>query len=151
MRFGSERTNSDVMMKACGECHRHPDQAPANTIRPDNIEIVRYQPVGLMQSACYRSSSGALDCVTCHDPHARASTDRARYEGICLSCHATPPEATCRVTPRAGCLDCHMPRRNAGQGVLFTDHWIRRPGDGVPRAHPPAIGQAVPSSEKRIP
>jgi predicted CXXCH cytochrome family protein len=127
MRFGSEGWNADSLMKACGDCHRHPDRAPPNTIRTDNIEIVRYQPVGLMQSACYQRGGGTLSCVSCHDPHAPASRDRTKYEGVCLSCHATAAQTTCRVSPRSGCLDCHMPRRNAGQGILFTDHWIRKP------------------------
>ena len=52
----------------------------ANTIRADNPRIARFQPVGLMQSACYTRSEGALSCVNCHDPHSRAATDRASYE-----------------------------------------------------------------------
>lgn len=125
LRFGADRWTAEGLMKACGECHRHPDQAPANTIRPDNIELVRFQPVGLMQSACYRRGASAMSCSTCHDPHAPSSHDRTRYEGICQSCHTAAPQSVCRVSPRSGCLECHMPRRNAGQGILFTDHWIR--------------------------
>ena len=78
-------------MRSCGECHRHPDMITRASIRTDNIEIVRYQPVGLMQSRCYKFSSGTLSCVTCHDPHAPASRDRTRYEASCRSCHTTAP------------------------------------------------------------
>jgi hypothetical protein len=111
-------------MRLCGQCHRHPETGKPEMIRRDNPEIVRYQPVGLMQSKCYRGSRGALSCVTCHDPHARASTDQATYEAACLACHRNPSQATCPVSPRAGCIGCHMPRRDSGQNVLFVDHWI---------------------------
>jgi hypothetical protein len=125
--FGSGRWTAAEQMRMCGHCHRHPDQAPLGEIRADNPEIVRFQPVGLMQSACYTKSPGTLSCVNCHDPHARASADRTSYERACLSCHQAAPQSTCSVSPKSGCIDCHMPRKNAGQGVLFTDHWIRIP------------------------
>ena len=94
-------------------------------LRADNLEIVRFQPVGLMQSACYTRSKGGLSCTACHDPHARPSKDAAHYESVCLSCHKAPSRTPCPVSPRADCLNCHMPREDAGQGILFTDHWIR--------------------------
>src|SRR5262249_42973484 len=96
-------------------------------------------------------------CITCHDPHARASADRGWYETVCRSCHAgrgaplePPPPAPapptgrarapgvpCPVSPWADCIECHMPRVDSGQPILFTDHWlrVRRPGDlmGVTR------------------
>ena len=39
----------------------------------------------------------------------------------------------CPVEPRGDCVNCHMPRVEAGQHVLFADHWIRvrRPGEPV--------------------
>ncbi len=129
MLLGPDRWTAGSMMRACGECHRHPDVTPPASIRTDNIEIVRHQPVGLMQSKCYKLSRGSLSCVTCHDPHARASRDRTHYEVSCRSCHTTAPQTICPVSPQTGCLDCHMPRRNSGQGILFTDHWIRIVGD----------------------
>lgn len=129
MLMGPDRWTADSMMRSCGECHRHPADTPPASIRTDNIEIVRHQPVGLMQSKCYTLSRGSLSCVTCHDPHAPASRDRTRYEASCRSCHATAPQTICPVSPQTGCLDCHMPRRNSGQGILFTDHWIRIVGE----------------------
>jgi hypothetical protein len=95
------------------------------SIRPDNPGLVRHQAVGLMQSACYARSDGALGCSTCHDPHARASRDRASYEAICLSCHQGASRSTCPVSPMLDCVDCHMPRRDVTRGMLMTDHWIR--------------------------
>ncbi|CAN5909910.1 multiheme c-type cytochrome [soil metagenome] len=129
MPFGPGRWTVESQLQLCGACHRHPDQTPAGyKIEPENNLLARFQPVGMMQSACFTKSDGALSCVTCHDPHARPSKDHAFYESICLSCHqAEPssPQVACPVSPRNGCVDCHMPPVNAGQGVLYSDHWIR--------------------------
>src|SRR5205823_5293708 len=108
------------------------------------ILLARFQPVGLMQSKCYTESGGTFSCVTCHDPHARASADRASYDAVCLSCHAGrgPPRAPasstaqpadralaagtpCPVSPSSRCVECHMPQIDAGQFIRFSDHWIR--------------------------
>jgi hypothetical protein len=130
--FGNGRWTAESLMALCGQCHRHPSEALPGRIRPEVTELARFQPVGIMQSRCYKESDGAFSCVTCHEPHARASTDRAGYEASCLSCHGSAPRTTCPVSPRRGCLDCHMPKVDAGQRVLFTDHWIRvrKPGGG---------------------
>jgi hypothetical protein len=133
MPFGKVWT-ADGQMRLCGDCHRHPSQAPAGEIRPDNLKIARFQPVGLMQSKCYARSGGALSCVTCHDPHDRASSDRASYEAACLSCHRAGGRPSCPTSPREGCIGCHMPALDTGQGVLFTDHWIRVREDRLPSA-----------------
>jgi hypothetical protein len=134
MPYGPGRATATQQLQLCGQCHRYPVLRPAVAdfevppaeIRADNPRIVRFQPVGLMQSACYVKSRGALSCVTCHDPHARASKDRAGYEAACLSCHQAPKSLpACPVSPRDGCLKCHMPARDSGQGIPFTDHWIR--------------------------
>jgi hypothetical protein len=125
MPFGNENWSAESQLKLCGECHRHPSRAAPGMIRPENSALARFQPVGISQSACYTKSAGAFSCVTCHDPHARASTDRTHYEKACLRCHEVPPSAVCPVSPRGGCVDCHMPRVDSGQKVLFTDHWIR--------------------------
>jgi hypothetical protein len=133
MGFGPGRWTAGRQMRLCGQCHRYPGvlegvgvpQVHPSKIRPDNPEIVRFQPIGLMQSACYVKSRGSLSCVTCHDPHRRASKDRDAYEAVCISCHKVPQKSVCRVSPASGCIGCHMPARDTGQGVMFTDHWIR--------------------------
>lgn len=125
MPMGAGEASAQAVIRLCGQCHRSPAQTPANAIRADDSRLARFQPIGLTQSQCYRQSGGALTCVTCHDPHARASTDRASYEAACLTCHANAPQAVCRESRRSGCIDCHMPRVDTGQHVLFTDHWIR--------------------------
>jgi hypothetical protein len=98
---------------------------PQGEIRIDNAALVRHQPVGLMQSACFRKGDGKLSCSTCHDPHARSSTDRVAYNANCLACHSAPRQAACPVSSLDGCVDCHMPRRDVGRGMMMSDHWIR--------------------------
>jgi hypothetical protein len=123
-------------------------------IKPEYPVLVRFQPVGLMQSACYLKSQGALSCSTCHDPHARTSTDTPAYEAVCLSCHRGPSKTPCKVSPTAGCVGCHMPRRDASRGMMMTDHWIRsRPeaAAGLPRPTRdlPALGTSGPARTRR--
>ena len=132
----AESWTAAEQMRACGECHRTAASLKPGDIRVDNPIIVRHQPVGLMQSACYSKSLGALSCVTCHDPHARTSKDPAAYLAVCLSCHSPPKQTSCRVSPRTGCVDCHMPKRHVTRGMMMSDHWIRiRPSSAETRQH----------------
>ena len=125
--FGPGRSSTVGQMRMCGSCHRLPEMGDPSLIRTDNPVLARFQPVGLMQSACYRKSEGALSCTTCHDPHAATSIDLAAYETVCLSCHRGPSRTPCKVSPATGCIDCHMPRRDVSRGMMMTDHWIRSP------------------------
>ena len=85
--FGPNRWTADSLMAMCGSCHRHPSDAGSFVIRPEELHLVRFQPVGIMHSKCYLESGGTFSCVTCHEPHSRASADRASYDLICISCH----------------------------------------------------------------
>ncbi len=125
MPFGLDNWTADSQMSLCGQCHRHPWKAPPGRITPEDPALARFQPVGLMMSRCYQKSGGMLSCVNCHDPHSRASSDRISYEPACLKCHQSAPQATCPKSPRSGCIDCHMPKVDSGQRILFSDHWIR--------------------------
>jgi hypothetical protein len=126
MPFGPGTWTADAQMRLCGQCHRLPEFVPTKELNPENSVLVRFQPVGLMQSRCFRESRGALSCVTCHDPHGRTSHDRARYDETCRSCHQGPARVSCSLSKEEGCVGCHMPRRESGQGMQFADHWIRR-------------------------
>lgn len=86
-----------------------------------------------------------FDCVTCHDPHSPAGTEAADYNKSCFLCHdfgngtAVMPSARkqdanikrrmtgrCTVASASdSCVGCHMPKRESGDGLFFTDHWIR--------------------------
>jgi hypothetical protein len=133
--FGPESYTADKLLTLCGACHRLPAASQASRIKPDNPTLVRFQPLGISQSRCYQKSAGGFSCVTCHDVHVRASRDRPAYDQACLSCHAVPggpkpenpakPAPPCPISDRSRCVECHMPRKDAGQGVLFSDHWIR--------------------------
>src|SRR5262249_22814484 len=79
MPAGPARWSATDELRTCGRCHRLPEMGDPSLIRTDNPVLVRFQPVGLMQSACYRKSDG-LSCMTCHDPHARTSRNSAGYE-----------------------------------------------------------------------
>jgi len=137
--FGPGRWASAELLRFCGECHRHPAGPRPAEIRRGDPMLARFQPIGLSLSKCYGKSEGKLSCVTCHDPHARPSSNRAEYDTICLNCHGgrdgspelppnqLPPAVVCSVSPRDRCVDCHMPRVavDSGQHVRLSDHWIR--------------------------
>jgi hypothetical protein len=123
--FGHERWKPEEQIRLCGYCHRLPNKFAVDEIRGENTKLVRFPSVGLLQSRCYTQSPGTLSCTTCHDPHARVSKDQAAYESACLSCHQAAPQAVCSVSPRSGCVVCHMPKRDVGYNLSFSDHWIR--------------------------
>jgi hypothetical protein len=70
----------------------------------------------MKSSRCYRASSGALSCLTCHDPHEQPSKAEAPayFRARCLSCHS---DRDCRFDlasrrqqrPADNCTGCHMP------------------------------------------
>jgi predicted CXXCH cytochrome family protein len=114
-------------------------------IYPDNLQIVRFQPIGLSMSPCFRKGASGLKCTSCHEPHSRTSTARAGYDAVCLTCHQTANERTCPVSPRANCVDCHMPRRKVSGNSVFTDHWIRVPSE---KSGGPPPGAKLPTTSR---
>jgi len=84
-------------------------------------------------SKCYRSTSGRLSCISCHDPHVQpsAADAPAYFRAKCLQCHnekscALPEAARQRQTPPDDCAGCHMPKR-AVQTIahaVLTNHRI---------------------------
>lgn len=110
----------------CAQCHRGAEDRDPREITPDNREIVRFQPIGLVQSDCYRRSS-ELTCVTCHDPHRPFQSQDSRGIWQCVKCHdpARAKSVLCAAGRRDDCLTCHMPKVRGEAPVDFTDHWIR--------------------------
>ncbi|MEZ6122260.1 MAG: multiheme c-type cytochrome [Planctomycetaceae bacterium] len=120
-------TTSDRMesVRRCAVCHRLPEERPAADIRPDNPAIVRFQPMGLQQSACFLKSE--MRCTTCHDPHRPMDAQDSAGIWQCLQCH-NPEDDThtlCGLGRNDDCLRCHMPAVQMEFPVKFTDHWIR--------------------------
>jgi hypothetical protein len=135
--LGPGRWSPPELLRFCGECHRHPAGPRPDQIRRGDPNLARFQPIGIAMSKCYQQTGGKLSCLTCHDPHARASSNRVSYDPQCLNCHgdqAATAEPTsgspartvaCPVSPRAGCVECHMPRVDLDGHLSLTDHWIR--------------------------
>jgi tetratricopeptide (TPR) repeat protein len=131
-------------MDVCYECHMQPavalfgvrkfgrdinsfrpgqllaDYAPPIDIDEKNRFEINHHPYRLEQSRCFRESAGKLTCLTCHNPHRRAT--RAEYRAACLSCHEKAHRA------KEDCIPCHMPPRRAQDVVhaVMTDHLIQR-------------------------
>lgn len=96
----------------CAECHRL--EAIGKADDPLNI---RFQPLRLVQSACF--TSGRVKCTHCHEAHQDARHDSAYYVSKCVACHASPHRTD-------DCLPCHMPRSSPAPYLSFTDHYIRK-------------------------
>jgi tetratricopeptide (TPR) repeat protein len=113
------RLTSQGLVQFCGQCHR----LPPSPVDPH--ETIRFAPIGLMASRCFRQSDH-LSCLTCHDAHADVNQDASYYTGKCVGCHAkTTPAVNCRRAARDNCLPCHMPKANIAPYLTFTDHDIR--------------------------
>ncbi len=109
----------------CAQCHRRADELTPEEITTANTAIVRFQPVGLVQSACFQHSE--MSCTTCHDPHTPAAEQDMQGIWQCIQCHS--PENSEHVLCADGqsddCLSCHMPAVQMDAPLRFTDHWIR--------------------------
>ena len=102
------RLDAAASVEFCAQCHR---SAPAS----DDAFTIRFQPVGLMASRCFRQS-GRLSCVTCHNPHEDARHDPDFYVAKCLGCHASGEgRPGCGRAERRDCLPCHMQRRSPAE------------------------------------
>ena len=123
-------------IQICAECHRGEDAVETSEITRENPKIVRFQPVGLVQSKCYLQSGQRLLCSTCHDPHQHAAQrTTVEYEQKCLQCHSTSTNSVrCSVSADSGCVSCHMPRVEVHPSISFHDHWIRIRDENDPPA-----------------
>ncbi len=99
---------------------------------PTRISVISHAD-RMKASPCF-IESGAMDCVTCHDPHNAVPT-AASFDATCRSCHAVDDlqaalpsgEARAQHTPSAPCTSCHMPKVTAVDAphASFTDHKVR--------------------------
>lgn len=114
-------------VRRCGQCHRMSEEREPHEIRPGNPDIVRFQPMGLLNSACFKQSE--MTCTTCHDPHKPLSEQDSLGLWQCIQCHdpGRPEHTLCSQGERENCLNCHMPKVEMKFPVSFTDHWIRIP------------------------
>ncbi len=89
----------------------------------------------MKKSQCF-NRSGAMSCITCHNPHISVkATPLSQYINACNSCHgASAGQHQCAATPQAraaagnNCITCHMPHNGSIDipHVAVTDHFIRR-------------------------
>lgn len=143
IRHGAGQEGPRAEIKLCGECHRLPSGVLADQFSPDHPLLLQFQPIGLKRSECYKNTQSSLGCTTCHDPHARLSTDLFMYESKCMDCHRAPVNRVCEVSPLGGCVSCHMPERTTPEGFVFHDHWIRiHPEGEKPTTKSHASGRA---------
>jgi predicted CXXCH cytochrome family protein len=120
------RWNAAEETALCGRCHRLPSDIAPERLRSYPKSLVRFQPVGLLQSRCYQESGGMLKCTTCHDPHRGIETRSAEAQAaLCLACHQQEQQTRCPVSATADCIRCHMPSVEVMPTVMFHDHWIR--------------------------
>jgi hypothetical protein len=120
------RGSAAALVDFCATCHRN---TAGVGLKPDDPVVVRFAPIGLRRSRCFRESRGRFSCVSCHDPHGDATHDAASYNQVCARCHegaaARAAGRVCPVQPRGNCISCHMPRQIIQRNSIFTDHYIR--------------------------
>lgn len=118
-------------MALCEQCHNETATLEGTLFGipddPASPQAVKFHVHGLRKSRCFTEAGGKLRCSTCHDPHGNSETDASFYEARCLSCHASndPKTEACPVSPKKGCLPCHMPKVQVEKYTHFADHWIR--------------------------
>ncbi len=124
--FGTRQATAIAEIRMCGRCHRLPEMIvpPEPVTEP---KLARFQPVGLLNSACFQKAKGELRCTTCHDPHAPKERNPTHYAAICLKCHSAdvPLARLCPTPVSERCVECHMPAVEVHPRVSFHDHWIR--------------------------
>ncbi len=109
----------------------HFDQAPGSG-QAERFEIAG-AAYRLRRSDCFEKSGGALQCTTCHDPHATPRPEEAarHYTAACRQCHGASFNRLVSAGrhPRSDdCVGCHMPKRRTDDvvHVVMTDHYIQR-------------------------
>jgi Zn finger protein HypA/HybF involved in hydrogenase expression len=130
--FNPRTLNSEEMANFCGSCHRTWEEVASMHIY--NINNVRFQPYGLINSRCYEADDRRISCTACHNPHEDPKREPAFYDAKCVACHSRNPKVaqvgkriavTCKVGTQL-CVTCHMAKHEIpGTHFKFTDHRIR--------------------------
>jgi len=128
--------NRQQKIDACAICHSGNDKLkiksrfqfkPGDNLLdyfrgvPGSNDSIHYDVHGnqlglLAQSKCFKKSE-TMDCMTCHNPHANASTNLASYSKICMSCHQGIKHNTATLKTMSksllanNCVECHMPKK----------------------------------------
>lgn len=123
--------NAAEELELCGRCHRRIEEIAEERLQRYPPSLIRFQPVGLVQSRCYLETPGGTRCTHCHDPHSPVSSRTQETQiQTCLGCHGKEGQTECRVSAAGNCIECHMPLMDLVRGISFHDHWIRvRRGD----------------------
>lgn len=110
----------------CAECHRRPEEVDMSASQPDDPDLTRFQPIGLLRSKCFTMSQ-RMTCTTCHDPHRPLDVQDSLGDWQCSQCHDASGnhDPLCRAGESENCLKCHMPKVRSADPLRFTDHWIR--------------------------
>jgi len=156
--------DKDESLQLCFQCHALKDVLTDGYLPGDSLDLfyaLKYPTLGddpflpdarvksfayqgtHLSSACYLK--GAMDCVSCHEPHGQGYWDQHRNplpdpfdDGQCTACHAAkaePLEAHTFHPPESEgsrCVNCHMPylqHPDVGPGVRYarSDHTIPNP------------------------
>ena len=113
---------------------------PTPEAPPDNDHVEHYYSMTL--SKCYRSSSGRMSCISCHDPHVQPvpAEAPAYFARKCLTCHTDqsckiPLQVRMRRQPANDCAGCHMPKRNIqviSHSTATNHRIVARPDEAFP-------------------
>ena len=126
MPMGPGRFSRAEELDFCGSCHRLPEMITPGAIRTDNPALVRHQPVGLMQSACYKKSHGVLTCRTCHDPHALPPATAPPMSRSACPAISRVHRPFVRFLLDQGASTATCPAATWHRGMMLSDHWIRK-------------------------
>ena len=126
IRFAKGGDSPMQEIQMCGKCHRTPEMLSAPPSKSDP-KLARFQPVGLLNSNCFKRSTDRLRCTTCHDPHQTVDAVSENYTDKCRKCHSNSDQGNkvCPESPLENCVSCHMPAVQVHPGISFHDHWIR--------------------------
>ena len=128
------------MNKFCGQCHRTDSETGAELTDLADWRNARDQTLRLAASACFRRSTGRLNCVTCHNPHQQVEQTASAYDARCRTCHAN--QAHRQSVAGQACVTCHMPAIPEGPYLAFANHRIAVYAPGNPLIPVPAKGAA---------